>query len=85
MAMNVLEIAQEQQNAQRLRSLRARVSPEDDDSDPNIHVEETLNFTLTDQIILEGEEKKTLVPDWVVEGGLQVRVTLMLEADKSGT
>jgi hypothetical protein len=85
MAMNVLEIAQEQQNAQRLRSLRARVAPEDDDSDPNIHVEETLNFTLTDQIILEGEEKKTLVPDWVVEGGLQVRVTLMLEADKSGT
>ena len=46
--MNVLEIAQEQQNAQRLRSLRARVAPEDDDSDPNIHVEETLNFTLSD-------------------------------------
>jgi hypothetical protein len=46
--MNVLEIAQEQQSLQRSRQMRTQVKPGDDESDPNIHVEETLLFTIGD-------------------------------------
>lgn len=61
--------------------------PGDDDSDPNIHVEETLNFTLADERLLPPNSKEELekMPDWVVDGGLCVKVTLMIEDERDGT
>lgn len=58
--------------------------PGDDDNDPNIHVEETLNFTLQDTRPTESKEELARIPDWKLEG-LHVKVTLMLEADKDGS
>lgn len=58
--------------------------PGDDESDPNIHVEETLNFTLQDSRPNESKDELQRIPDWQLEG-LHVKVTLMLEADKEGS
>lgn len=55
--------------------------PGDDENDPNIHVEETLNFTLQESRPTESKDDLQRIPDWKLEG-LHVKVTLMLEADK---
>lgn len=80
--------------------MRAMVKPGDDDSDPNIHVEETLIFTLGEKRAIDKSEVKSVnesstvsarepkeesqVPDWKVEGGLHMHVTVMIEDERNG-
>ena len=64
--------------------IKQRVLPSDNQNDPNIHVEETLSFELSDS---RPDQKDNLnkIPDWVIEGGLYVRVTLMIEDERDGS
>lgn len=64
--------------------MRTLVKPGDDDNDPNIHVEETLNFTLKDTRPTDSKDEVPRIPDWQLEG-LHVKVMCMLEADKEGS
>lgn len=59
--------------------------PGDDDKDPNIHVEETLSFSLLDQIPIESKEELKKIPDWQVDGGLNIKVMLMIEDENDGS
>ena len=58
------------------------VRPGDDEKDPNIHVEETLSFSLEPKASESNLEAR--VPDWQVEGGLHMHVTVMIEDEKNG-
>ena len=46
MNLDVISIAMDEQYEEKVRKQRQRVLPEDDDSDPNIYVEETITFQL---------------------------------------
>lgn len=58
------------------------VRPGDDERDPNIHVEETLIFDLGKAATESASDSR--VPDWQVEGGLHMHVTVMIEDEKNG-
>ena len=59
--------------------------PGDDDKDPNIHVEETLSFTLMDERPTDSKDEFSKIPDWKVDGNLDVKVTLMIEDENDGS
>lgn len=66
------------------------MKPGDDDNDPNIHVEETLSFTVGNTRVVDAKTNDPIrdelnrIPDWQVEGGLYVKVALMVEDEKEG-
>ena len=59
--------------------------PGDDDKDPSIHVEETLSFNLVDFKLSDSKDELMKIPDWKIEGGLFVKLTLMVEDERDGT
>ena len=46
MNLDVISIAMDEQYEQKVRKQKQKVMPEDDDSDPNIYVEETITVLL---------------------------------------
>ena len=78
MNLDVISIAMDEQYEEKVRQQRQRVLPGDDDTDPNIHVEETLTFLLPTS---KSEDLETTVIDleenyesWKAEGGYDMDI-----------